>query len=266
MSISQTEFFFNTPIYSQIIIDDSNVDLLQKIIIPDYSRDFEGYNPDSKIDSTFIIYERPNNGPEHFLKYGGIDRISIKCKRDEQRFYFFLFWDPEKKILMKVGQLPSVADFHISQIKQYNKLLSKEKQKEFTRAIGLAANGVGIGSFVYLRRIFEYLIEEAYKAALSETAVTVSEFQTARMDEKIGLLSKYLPPFLVENRSMYSILSLGIHALEEKDCLAYFDTLRVGIEIILDEKLEELNKKEKIENAKKKISEAKAAVKKPKDK
>ena len=40
-------------------------------------------------------------------------------------------------------------------IKQYDKELRKPDLKEFTRAIGLAANGVGIGSFVYLRRIFE---------------------------------------------------------------------------------------------------------------
>jgi hypothetical protein len=50
-------------------------------------------------------------------------------------------------------------------------------------------------------------------------------------------------------------LSLGIHELDENTCLAHFDTLRVGIEIILDEKLDELKKKEKIEEAKKKLAQ-----------
>jgi hypothetical protein len=75
------------------------------------------------------------------------------------------------------------------------------------------------------------------------------------MDEKINLLSAHLPVFLTENRAIYSILSLGIHELKEDVCLAHFDTLRVGIEIILDEKLDEFRKKEKIETAKKKLSQ-----------
>jgi hypothetical protein len=61
---------------------------------------------------------------------------------------------------------------------------------------------------------------------------------------------------------LYSILSLGVHELDEKSCLAHFDTLRVGIEIILDEQLEELKKKEKIEFAKHKLAELKRQVKK----
>ena len=147
-----------------------------------------------------------------------------------------------------------MADFHVSEIKKYNKVLSGEKSKEFTRAIGLAANGVGIGSFVYLRRIFEHLITEAYALCLAEGTVTEEIYSRSRMDQKIELLSSHLPQFLVENKRMYSILSLGIHELDEKTCLSYFDILRVGIEIILDEKLEMLQKKEKILDAKKKLA------------
>jgi succinate dehydrogenase/fumarate reductase flavoprotein subunit len=82
------------------------------------------------------------------------------------------------------------------------------------------------------------------------------------MDEKIDLLHNYLPSFLVENKSMYSILSLGIHELDEKTCLANFDTLRVAIEIILDEKLDEFRKQEKIKAAKKKLEALKGDIKK----
>lgn len=82
------------------------------------------------------------------------------------------------------------------------------------------------------------------------------------MDEKIELLKMYLPQFLVDNKSMYSILSLGIHELDEKSCLVHFDTMRVGIEIILDEKLEELRKQEKILAAKKKLDQLKSDIKK----
>ena len=43
--------------------------------------------------------------------------------------------------------------------------------REFTKAIGLAANGVGIGSFVYLRRIFENLVFQAFDEAKKEPSV-----------------------------------------------------------------------------------------------
>ena len=87
----------------------------------------------------------------------------------------------------------------------------------------------------------------------NDGTVDEENYKKSRMDQKIGLLSTHLPDFLVENKSMYSILSKGIHELDEETCLIHFDSLRVGIEIILDEKLDELKKKEKIELAKKKL-------------
>src|SRR5690606_32265896 len=96
---------------------------------------------------------------------------------------------------------------------------------------------------------------EAYAQCIAEGLITEEQYNRSRMDQKIELLSAHLPAFLVENRSIYSVLSIGIHELDENTCLAHFDTLRVGIEIILDEKLDELKKKEKIEEAKKKLAQ-----------
>ena len=163
--------------------------------------------------------------------------------------------------MLKIGQYPSIADFHIYEIKQYDKLLSKDVLKEFTKAIGLAANGVGIGSFVYLRRIFENLILESFEEAKQEGKVEEETFSRSRMDEKIELLEDYLPSFLVENKSIYSILSKGIHELDENTCLEYFETMKLGIEIILDQKLEKKKQKEKEEEAKKRIAQLNGKLK-----
>ncbi len=245
--MTENEFFFNTPIYTSIPMEDEEV---KKILYSE--NEFEGYNPWNKVESTFIVYSQtPENG--YFKTYGGYARIEVKCKRSDSIFRYFVLWNTKEKTIIKIGQYPSIADFHISEIKQYKKLLSTEKLKEFTRAIGLAANGVGIGSFVYLRRIFEYLIEDAFTMCKSDGTVNEEDYKKSRMDQKIGLLSSHLPDFLVEYKSMYSILSKGIHELDEETCLIHFDSLRVGIEIILDEKLDELKKKEKIEQAKKKL-------------
>jgi len=252
MKVTLSEFFFDTPIYTPVEFDEDNIDVYKKIIDRGVSDEFHGYNPWDKIESTFVVLTDliPNGG-----NFRGHGTIRVKCKRTDKEFRFYVLGDPNKPSIMKTGQYPSVADFHISEIKQYKKLLPNEKLKEFTRAIGLAANGVGIGSFVYLRRVFEHLIAEAYAQCLAEELITEEQYSRSRMDQKIQLLSAHLPAFLVENRSIYSVLSLGIHELDENTCLAHFDTLRVGIEIILDEKLDELRKKEKIEEAKKKLAQ-----------
>lgn len=264
MEFNLETFFFDTPIYSsEDIADVDNNKEFRALFYSSEVRDIEGYNPWRKVQSTFSITRTLTDGMNYqFMSKGGYGEINIRCKRYHDDFRFYIYWDPTDKFIVKIGQYPTVADFHLGEVKQYNKVISEEKLKELTRAIGLAANGVGIGSFVYLRRIFEHLISEAFELAKSESAVSEKDFQKARMDEKIELLHSYLPKFLVENKLMYSILSLGIHELDEKTCLAHFDTLRVGIEIILDEKLDELRKQEKIETAKKKLSELKGQISK----
>lgn len=259
-----SEFFFDIPIYSAIEIGEENRDTFSKIIDFNNKEEFDGYNPWKKVESTFVVTTDlvPGGSDNAYLKYGGYATVKIKCKRTDDIFWYYILWTPKTNKLMKVGQYPTVADFHISEIKQYSKLLSNDRLKEFTKAIGLAANGVGIGSFVYLRRIFELLITESYTKAMQDGVVSEADFMKARMDTKIDLLHAYLPTFLVENKGMYSILSLGIHELDEKTCLAHFDTLRVGIEIILDEKLDALKKIEKIEAAKHKLSTLKSEIKK----
>lgn len=189
------------------------------------------------------------------MLYGGKSEFSLKCERTNSLLFFNCFYDSKSKTFQKTGQYPSIADLHISKVKDYAKVLGKEKLKEFTRAIGLAANGVGIGSFVYLRRIFEDLIEEAHLLAKTENDWDEEEYGKSRMAEKIGLLHSHLPEFLVENKTLYGILSKGIHSLEENECLAYFETVKAGIELILDEKVEIEQKKAKLEAAKAKISQ-----------
>jgi len=243
--MTKQEFFFNTPIYTPIEIDTK---IIQDIL--NSEEEFDGYNPWKKVESTFVV-DSTTYPP--FFRSGGYATIEVRCKRTDNIFRYYVLWNPKKQIIIKVGQYPSIADFHISEIKQYKKLLSTDKLKEFTRAIGLAANGVGIGSFVYLRRIFESLIEDAYTMCKNDGTVDEENYKKSRMDQKIALLSTHLPDFLVEHKAMYSILSKGIHELDEETCLIHFDSLRVGIEIILDEKLDELKKKEKIELAKKKL-------------
>jgi hypothetical protein len=163
--------------------------------------------------------------------------VPFRCPRNPAHKLFFTF-NMYAGQLTKVGQHPSLADLKDYDVRQYKKVLGEEKYREFTKAIGLTSHGIGIGAFVYLRRIFEGQIEQAHTQARDASDWDESLFVNIRIPEKIELLSAYLPDFLVENRSMYGILSKGIHDLSEEECLAHFEVLRNGIELILDQKLE----------------------------
>lgn len=255
-------FFFKLPIYTKVPLTDANAKDFKSIMTMGrgyYNITFDGYNPYRKQESSFSGYSPPN---ENFWQYGGIDIMRIRCKRYEENLTYLIYFDTDSKTVMKVGQYPSVADFHTHELDKYDKVLSKEKLKEFSRATGLAANGVGIGSFVYLRRIFEDLIAKTFEEHKGTLGLADKDFWPMRMDEKIQALKSYLPQFLVENKALYAILSLGIHELKEDECLAYFDTVKDGIEIILDQKLEEIKKQEKIDLAKKKINDLHGRLKK----
>lgn len=194
--------------------------------------------------------------PPWTTRNNGLVEIEYRCTRNESHAYHTYYYKAGK-FFTKVGQFPSAADFQIPQEQGYRKILDEEQYKEFTRGIGLAAHGVGIGSFVYLRRVFENLIEEAHAKTQAENAeFSHDEYQKARMDEKIEILKDHLPRFLVENKVLYGILSKGIHELTEDECLQYFETVKIGIEQILDEKIIQKEKADKAIKAREAIQKA----------
>ena len=181
----------------------------------------------------------------------GILKLELNCTAKEQHKFFVIFMLDEGGFLTKIGQSPSVRDFDNTS-KRYKPII-KDKLiiKELNTSIGLKSHGVGIGSFVYLRRIFERLIYGQFKIFLNENPTSKKdEFINLKMNQKIEFLKDYLPPFLVNNKVLYGILSKGIHELSEKECLDNFDTVYAAIIVILEQKLkndEESNREKEIE-------------------
>lgn len=144
--------------------------------------------------------------------------------------------------LVKIGQHPSVADIAFPELKQYRKVLSKGDMGEMRRAIGLHAQGIGVGSYVYLRRILERVIDQAKDMAIADSAITEAEYVPKKMAERIKMLKDYLPDILVNNPTVYGIISKGIHELSEEDCIEYFPIVKECIFMVL-EKWEQARKK-----------------------
>lgn len=247
---------------------------------------YDSYCPQCKREATFKVVPpaRPDSlkrnkrnetiqkqmgiEPDFVFAPPGVHRICAQCTRHTGHTQVFIFLIVQSRavpspdgssfgtVIQKIGQHPSFADLHLAGVKKYASVLSRDRLSEFSRAIGLASHDVGIGAYVYLRRTFESLVEEAHQSAKHSPEWDEDTYQRSRMAEKIALLKSLLPTFLVEHPQMYSLLSKGVHELTEQECLTHFDTLRVGIELMLDEKIQKKERESKIAKARTALSKA----------
>lgn len=261
---SPKEFHLEMPLYLNLSRDREKIDE-QICNLLRYSGTIDAYCIWCGKESVFTAEE--SYGYRHssyqWKQEDGFIRTSYACTRDMSHRYYIYFLIKEDSVV-KIGQHPSVADFQIPQAEKYRKILGEKRYKELTKGIGLAAHGAGIGSFVYLRRVFEKLIEDAHVEAKAKRFSEI-KYMKSRMNEKIIILKQYLPEFLVENSALYGILSKGIHELDEDECLKYFDTIKIGIEQILDEKLIQKEKEEKTAAARKAIQVVSGEIGQSKD-
>lgn len=253
-----SDFYLNVPLYKSFTFNDQQRGALLELY------HFKGHIDCYCIlcqqpsvfhtDNSVMLLLAPDSNPSPRL-VGENNRIiqhEFSCSRNEehQLFFFFLI---HNNTITKIGQYPSLADLAAVEIRKYRSILGNDLWLEFSKAVGLTSHGIGIGAFVYLRRIFENLVEEAHQRQIAFNGWDEDLYKKSRMDEKISLLKHSLPDFLVENKSVYSILSKGIHELKEDECLGIFPKIKLGIELILDEKLEQLQHEKKIKLASKEI-------------
>lgn len=251
---SSEEFYLNHALYDKIDFSKATPHEFEQLIAAHDT--FDSYCPECGEHSVFT---RDSNKSDrvisNFNVNYGYQWQQFYCARNYKHELIFILYASEKDMsIQKIGQNPSVADLNMHDVKKYASVLSKEYFNELKKAIGLAAHGIGVGSFVYLRRIFESLIEEAKVEALKDDSFDEQAFKTARMNEKIKMLSGHLPSFLVENHQLYGILSKGVHELSEQECLDSFPIVKVGIELILDEHIVEKQRKAKIEASRKALA------------
>jgi hypothetical protein len=243
-------YYFETPLYEALT---ATVVQIKSFLWQPFAID--GYCPFCRRASTFYKPPgeiKPNYTDAYFLQMVEFHRQDLPCVRDQDNHVLRVHSMLSAGTLQKIGQYPSFADIAVDESKEYSKLLSKEDTAEFHKAVGLAAHGVGIGSYVYLRRIFERLIWKRFHEFKDAEKWDEAAFRTLRMKEKIELLKNHLPEFLVKNAKLYSILSLGVHELDEKDCLAFFPVLRQSTIWILEQdkkKQEELAQQKALEQA-----------------
>lgn len=165
------------------------------------------------------------------------------CQRDLTT-YLYTFQKVGDR-LIKIGQLPSMADISFGELRDIDNGLEAVDRKELGTALGLFAHGAAAGAFVYLRRVFERMIQRAHQRHGSESD---DGFDRMRMDEKIQVLKGALPDRVVTNRRVFSVLSQGVHELTDDQCKALFPLVKSVIFQMLEQEAhrrrKEANEKE----------------------
>src|SRR5690606_22448932 len=87
--------------------------------------------------------------------------LHMHCQRVTAHTYTYIFQAQGAQIV-KVGQTPSLEDIDSKDIQKFRPVLEQIDFSELHRAGGLASHGIGIAAFVYLRRIFERLVQRHY--------------------------------------------------------------------------------------------------------
>lgn len=275
------DFLLRTPLYEKHILDGEN-DLWAVMEVLFQEGTYDTYCPKCQRASTFLLqivdeqgnYEFKERKQRRFARSAtgvnpldppiletGLRVVRACCSRNSHHTQHFIFFTDEDlrlgesgqiakvRTITKVGQQPSFADIHLSEVKKFKGVLPEAQLRELSRAIGLASHDVGVGSYVYLRRVFEFLVEEAHQRAQLTPTWEEKTYRDARMPERVALLKSELPQFLVEHKNMYGLLSQGIHEWSEEACLAHFEALRLAIKLILDERLEQREKKATLDAA-----------------
>lgn len=229
---SPTAMLLEQPLYATIEVDEAWMRRLRH-----QGFTFDAHCVSCGMKTPFKVSASVFNGTllqinERVMK-DGVFSVGATCQRRSNHNYVFYFYLQGREI-EKIGQIPSLEDLAGADIEKYRKQLKGGSFGELSRATGLASHGIGIGAFVYLRRIFERLIEE-HRQQVEAADGAIVDWARLRMDERIQALSGVLPPALVKHKAAYGILSKGLHELSEDECKLYFPVVRAAIIQMLEE-------------------------------
>ena len=210
-----------------------NPKLNDKVI--DYSKsEYSTFSTESKIN----IYE----GNSKFFIFK-----NFQCPTcDERLIMIFLY---ENDCMTKIYQSfvsDIIQDSDIQQFKKM-KLLNEHDLVELNNANKCKKQGMNIASFVYMRRIFENMLQRIYEEHKTEIILKdpSKKFTDFFVKEKVQLLKPYLPMLMSEEATsdkyikLYKLLSEGIHKLNEDVCEGLYNIIKELLLMILEKEIQE---------------------------
>ncbi|MFE4047242.1 hypothetical protein [Priestia sp. YIM B13490] len=240
-----------------------NSDYLKREIdtIDNFSlREHEDYIDELKSKESKDRYDR---FIEEFFGSNHTLNLELECN-SKYKHQFVVSLKVEDNKILKIGQYPSIYMFDTS-LDKYKKVLKDKKNKtDLRKAIELGSSGYFVGAYTHLRRIFERIVNGELDRLISGNYITYSDetpINNLSTVDKAKLIMEYLPKHLNDIRApLYSVLSEGIHKLEEKECEKYYNYLLEAITIILEQQLEMREREIKEDENKRKINKANSEI------
>lgn len=232
------DFLLHKGLYSTVDTDTEVGPLVLDELRKAQTTSFDSYCVGCKQEATFRIQThvvpRPSIGGRHSERVVppslfGVDAV---CQRNFH-VYTYVFAKRGKQ-LIKIGQLPSLAEIAHGELRGIGKSLDAVDRSELGKALGLHAHDTALGAFVYLRRVFERMVQRAHDRQ-SAAGHPIEGFDGMRMDARIAALKDELPQKVVQNSKVFSVLSVGIHELTEDQCSRYFPVLKAVLFQMLGE-------------------------------
>jgi len=245
------DWLLNLPLYTPVVIDSPTSPTVRAIltyvsIIDFYCPFCKKYTPFQGLLSTetqnSIVSERM--AVKGFGVTAGFwqqKKFSkeLACKRAEHKVTFHFQIEDEK--LLKVGQYPSIAEINFGEALEFAEALGEQRAKDLNKAIELAGLGAGLGAYIYLKKVFLSLLEDAHqKAKLKKTSSKHWDevlYLTATLSDQVKLLSAEVPSLLIQHPEYYAILDHKLDQLTDEECLNAFNALKTAVLLIADERL-----------------------------
>lgn len=167
--------------------------------------------------------------------------LQIHCALCGETHYYSLVFIND--IVIKIGQYPSFASKSEHELLKYKNIISKY-YIELNRSVNAYSQHMGIAAFVYLRRIFEHIVETEYPKIQTPTGKECFDKKFKAVDNELHLI----PPELNAQKSkIYSVLSKGIHEYDEDECYEIYPYMKAIILIIMDKYLIEKERAKQLE-------------------
>ncbi len=159
-------------------------------------------------------------------------------KRDNLIYSLLLYVEKNKENykITKVSSYPSL-EIIPEYICDFDKKLNNKNEKtlfvdNYKKAIQSAKKGLYAGAFLYIRRIFEKMINYIAETKLDEEKKSNYKNKKTKMEDKLKLIKNYIPHYEeISYKNFYSILSKGIHTLPDETCKEIYIIVKETIEM-----------------------------------
>ena len=244
------ELIVDAPLYRKYLIPGTNSSVLEQL--KHCTLPIKAYCTKCKsiqtflTDAGYLVRHPMNAGPAPSERYqprfvdGEVFSLLFRCTH-EKTHVIVAYFRIDRDWLIKIGQYPSLDDIQSTIVDQYDSVLDEIHLDELKKANRCYLISYAVAAFIYLRRVFEFLVHEACLRKYTASAVP-DGFDRLPMEKKISDLKDYLPKLLVDNASVYSIMSEGIHNLSEEKCADAYPAIYSGIYLILKAEIERREK------------------------